>query len=300
MKKLFWLIALTLAATANAQTVVGIASGPQTGTNWPMVEDVTKVCSNAQVTYKNVVTAGGQENYERVLKDKTTQYGVVPEDVLAYQLSLDPQEAKQVVQIFPFFTTEVHLVKKAGSKINSVADLQGKRVSDGPDGSASWVTTQVIKGLTRVTWTASKLPQQASIDAVRAGTIDAAFISAGSPIKVIKETAGLDLVPIEHPALDSFKYYTKTRLSKVDYPFLSGSIPTYRINNVLAVFAFKQQYQKEIGELVSCITRKVGYMQTTPGFHAKWRTVDPSSIEAVAWPAHPAALAAIKREANRK
>ena len=58
--------------------------------------------------------------------------------------------------------------------------------------------------------------------------------------------------------------------------------------------------QKEIGDLVTCLARNVEKMQTTAGFHPKWRDVDPLDIERIQWPAHPAAVAAIKRESKRK
>jgi hypothetical protein len=66
----------------------------------------------------------------------------------------------------------------------------------------------------------------------------------------------------------------------------------------MMTYAFKQQYQAEIGNLVSCITRNVDRMGETG--HPKWRSVDPLEIDNFTWPVHPAALAAIKREAKRK
>lgn len=69
---------------------------------------------------------------------------------------------------------------------------------------------------------------------------------------------------------------------------------------MLVTFAFKTERQKEIGDLIGCIARNVEKMQTTAGFHPKWKDVDPLDIDRIQWPAHPAAVAAIKREAGRK
>lgn len=299
-KRFLALALLSLASAASWSQSIGIASGAETGTNWPMVEDVIKVCSRPGAEIRNRVTAGGQENLDLIYTDKTTQYGIVPEDVLVYEQGNDPKKMEKIVQIFPFFTTEIHLVVTDKSPIRTVADLAGKRVVDGPDGSASWITTQVVKNLMGMQWSGMKLSQKDGMAALLAGQADAMFITAGKPITIISNTKGIRLVPIESTKLDSFKYYTKTRIDKGSYAFLPGSVNTYKVNNVLATYAFKNQYQKEIGDLVTCITRNVEKMQTTAGFHPKWRDVNPLDIESVSWPAHPAALAAIKREAKRK
>jgi hypothetical protein len=78
------------------------------------------------------------------------------------------------------------------------------------------------------------------------------------------------------------------------YAWQAGTTPTYKVKFALMTYAFKQQYQTEIGSLVSCITRNIGKLQATG--HAKWRNVDPSEIDKISWAVHPAALAAIKRE----
>ena len=73
---------------------------------------------------------------------------------------------------------------------------------------------------------------------------------------------------------------------------------SHKVNNVLVTFAYKSQYQKEIAELVTCITKNVDGLQVNG--HPKWRDVDPLDIDRVKWPVHPAALAAIKKEAKKK
>jgi butyrate kinase len=82
------------------------------------------------------------------------------------------------------------------------------------------------------------------------------------------------------------------------YKSVKGTTQTYKVDNVLATYAFKNQYQAEIGELVTCITRNIGKLQSGD-YHPKWRDVDPLDIDRIKWAAHPAAVAAIKR-ASRK
>lgn len=291
-------IALATLATAAWSAPVGIASGQPTGTNHPMAADIAKVCSTSTSPISNIVTDGALDNLFKIYGDKNTQYGIVPVDALVYQKGQDPKMMDRIMMVFPFFSVEVHLVAKNGSTINSLADLAGKRVVEGPEGSGTWVTVQVIKALTGIKWQGFHASQKDGFNAVMAGQADAEFIVAGKPIKLLEQSQGFKLVSVKHPALDGFKLYRKTMIEGGAYSSQKTSVQTIKVDNVLATYAFKNQYQKEIGDLVSCITRNVGKMQTEPGFHPKWKDVDPLDITRIEWPAHPAAVSAIKRESR--
>jgi TRAP transporter TAXI family solute receptor len=295
MKRLFMLAAaLLLSISAHAQTIVGIGSGQQTGTNYPMTDDIVRTCSNATVHYKNVVTDGALDNIFRIYGDKNVQYGIIDEAALVYQQGLDPKMMERIQMVFPFFSMELHLAVPENSPIRSIADLQGKRVYEGAEGSSTWVSTQVIKALTGVNWQGQSFSQTDALPALQRGQVDAIFVVAGKPVGMFSKANGIRLVPISHPKLDSFGYYTKTMIPNGTYPFMKSSVQTYKVNNIIATFAFKNQYQKEIGDLVTCIAHNIGNLQRNG--HPKWRDVDPLDIERIKWQAHPAAVAAIKRE----
>jgi TRAP transporter TAXI family solute receptor len=296
----FLLTILAFVAAAAHANPVGIASGQPTGTNHPMAADIAKVCSRPEAPINNVVSNGSLDNLFMVYGDRRTQYGIVQADAMVYQKGQDPRMMERIMMVFPFFSTEIHLIAKAGSGINSVADLAGKRVVEGPEGSGTWVTVQVMKQLTGVKWTGFYASQSEGMTAVLRGEADAMFIVAGKPIKLLTESTGFKLVPVTHPKLNEFALYTRAMIPTGTYPSVNVSVPTYKVDNVLVTFAFRNQYQKEIGDLVTCITRNLPRMQAEPGFHPKWRDVDPLDIERIKWPAHPAALAAIKREARKR
>lgn len=275
---------------------VGIASGQPTGTNHPMAADIAKVCSTPTSPINNVVSDGSLDNLFKIYGDKNTQYGIVQADALVYQKGQDPKMMDRILMVFPFFSTEIHIVTKDGSPINSLADLAGKRVVEGPEGSGTWVTVQVIKALTGIKWQGFYASQKEGLDAVLKGGADAEFIVAGKPIGLLEKSQGFKLVSPKHPALDGFKLYTKAMIPTGTYGAQKTAVQTYKVDNVLATYAFKNQYQKEIGDLVSCITRNIGTLQTEG--HPKWKDVDPLDITRIDWPAHPAAVSAIKRESK--
>ncbi len=289
------LIALAVLASAAQAAPVGIASGQPTGTNYPMVEDIRKVCSTPTSPINNVVSDGSLDNTFKIYGDKSTQYGIIQADALAYMKGQDPKMMERIQMVFPFFSTEIHIVAKDGSPITSLAQLAGKRVVEGPEGSGTWVTVQVIKKLANITWTPILASQKDGLNMVLKGEADAEFIVAGAPVSLLQGTQGIKLVPLSHPTLDSFGLYTKAYLPSGMYPAVKGTVQTYKVDNVLATYAFKNQYQAEIGELVGCIARNIGKLQTAEGFHPKWRDVDPTDIDRIKWQSHPAAVAAIKR-----
>lgn len=287
---------------------VGIASGQPSGTNHPMIEDVAAACSTPKSPITNNVTNGSIDNIFAVYNDKATQYGISQEDALVYQNGVDPKMMANIVMVFPFFSTEVHLVVAANSPIRTLADLQGKRVIEGPDGSGTWVTTQVIKGLTQIAWNGSFQGQTDGLKAVQAGQADAMFINAGMPIKILETARGVRLVSLAHPALDQFKYYTRTTIPSTTYPMMGGqTISTYKVRNGLITYNYRNQYQAEIAELITCITRKLPELQAGKGgggkdgnAHSKWRDVNPLDIDQIAWPVHPVASRTIKAAVGRK
>jgi len=278
----------------------GIASGAKTGTNFPMVNDIIKACSQVAYPLRNIVSTGSIDNIHKIYSDPNSQFGIVQEDALALQQRSDPKMMSRIVAVFPFFSVEIHAVVQKNSQIKSLQDMEGKRVAEGPTGSGTSATLQLVKELTGIKWKAdpNQLTQAQAVDAVENGLVDVAFIVAGQPIQALSAGINLKLVPIQHEKLDSYKFYTKTQLPTGAYPWQGMPVATYKVNNVLATFAYKNEYQKEIGDLVSCITKNVSNLQVSG--HPKWRDVDPLDIDRVTWPVHPAAVAAIKREAKRK
>lgn len=272
---------------------VGIASGQPSGTNYPMAQDIARVCSTPQSPITNVQSDGSLDNLAKVYGDKNVQYGIVQTDALLYQKGVDPKMMDRIQMVFPFFSSEIHLLVKDGSSIHSLADLQGKRVDEDVEGSGSWVSVQVIKSLTGYRWAASNMQQSQGLQALLNGSVDAMFVNAGRPVSMLANARGVRLVSISNPKLDEFGLYTKSTIPSGSYPFQQQSVQTYKTGNVLVTYAFKNQYQKEIGDLVSCVMRNLPQLQQTG--HPKWKNVDPTDIERIQWQVHPSALAAIKR-----
>ena len=297
-----------VATSAHAQTKpFGIASASPNGTNWPMVEDIRAVCSKPGAEATNVVTNGTLDNIALVYGDPRAQFGIAQLDGLKYQQGVDPKMMERIQVVFPFFSTEIHLITKDGSPITDISQLAGKRVIEGPEGSGTWVSVQVVKSLTGIKWQGFFASQADGMKALMAGQADAMFIVAGKPVPIIQQTPQARVIPLKHPELDKFALYTRAMIPAGTYPGTKTTVNTYKVDNAMITFAFKNERQAEIAGLVTCITKNLGKLQggevnplTQKPFHPKWRDVSPTDLERITWPVHPAALAAVKREMKRK
>lgn len=284
--------------TAHAEPV-GIAAGAKTGTNFPMATELAGVCSTPTSPIKVVESEGsGLSNIFKVYQDRNTQYAIVTEDALVYQQGVDPKMMDRIMVVFPFFTMEIQLAVNENSNIRSLADLTGKRVVEGPEGSSTAITSLVIKTVTKGNWTSISASQQEGMDMVKSGKADAMFIVAGAPVKLLTQTGGIRLVSVESPELNQLPYYIKTIIPPGTYTWQSNTVKTYKVRNLVVTYAFKSQYQKEIGDLVTCMAKNVEVLQRNG--HPKWRDVDPLDINTIKWQAHPAATKAINQVLKRK
>ena len=298
---------VTAAFSAKAQTKpFGIASASPNGTNWPMTEDIRAVCSKPGAEITNVETNGTLDNIVLVYGDPRAQFGIAQLDGLKYQQGQDPKMMERIQVVFPFFSTEIHLIVKDGSNITDFSQLAGKRVIEGPEGSGTWVSVQVVKALTSSKWQGFYATQAEGMKALMAGQADAMFIVAGKPVGIIKDTPGARVITLKHPELDKFSLYTKALIPAGTYPGTKQTVNTYKVDNALITYAFKAERQGEIAGLVTCISNNIEKLQagginplTQKPFHPKWRDVDPLDINRITWSVHPAAKAAINKAAKK-
>jgi TRAP transporter TAXI family solute receptor len=136
-----------------------------------------------------------------------------------------------------------HLVARKGAGITGVADLKGKRVSLGEQGSGTLVDALAIldaHGLKQRDVKASFLKPGASADALVAGEIDAFFFVAGAPVTTIStliEGGHATLVPIAGAAAEklasTFPFLVLGEIPAGAYPGVDA-VPTITVGAVLA------------------------------------------------------------------
>lgn len=276
---------------------VGIATGDRTGTNYPIGQDIARVCPQLGIRVEQ--TVGSLENVYRIYSDPRVQYGIVQEDALRYLEAYYPTQMGRIKMVFPFFLSDFHLIVRADAGIQRLEDLAGRRVVTGPAKSGTWVTTERIKQVTGLGWQEQSLPQGDGLNALLGGRADAMFFVAGTPIGSLRDLGAhhreqLRLVSLSHPALDPL--YPRATIPAGTYPWQPEAVPTYTVRTALATFDYKRSHQDNIRGLVGCITRQLEELKRTG--HPRWREVDLLDIDKLHWPVHPAARQAI-RDARR-
>ncbi|MGC4772341.1 TAXI family TRAP transporter solute-binding subunit [Micromonospora sp. DT44] len=157
-----------------------------------------------------------------------------------------PQQVRALARIYSNYT---HLIVRTNSKIKTVADLRGKRVSTGSPKSG----TDVIAG--RLLTAAGLDPDRdvrrlnlslpETVKQIRAGTVDALFFSGGLPTPGIKDLLTsapgvfrlLPLDSLQQPLEKGYgPVYTTSTLTANVYNTASDA-PTITVANVILVSA---------------------------------------------------------------
>lgn len=208
----------------------------------------------------------------------------------------DKPPATDLRAIAALFPEHIHLVTLADSPINSVADLEGKRVSLDEPGSGTYVDANLILeafGLSADKVTAEALKPDAASDALRNGQLDAFFFVGGYPTGAIVELASavkIKLVPIAGPEADKLV---------ADYGFFSVSdIPDGAYEGVAAATTVAVGAQwitsaKESEDLIYEITKALWNEKTRVLLdvgHAKGKSITTeTALSGIGIPLHPGA-----------
>lgn len=146
MKKTLLIIgaSLALAASALAQEFVTIGSGSTTGVYFPVATGIAKLINDAGVGIRaNARSTGGSVFNINAIASGELQMGLSQNDIAYYAYNgssipaFEGKPVKSIRSIAVLYPEVVHIVARAEAKIDSVADLKGKRVVVGDVGSGT-------------------------------------------------------------------------------------------------------------------------------------------------------------------
>ncbi|NES31026.1 TAXI family TRAP transporter solute-binding subunit [Micromonospora terminaliae] len=134
-----------------------------------------------------VVTAASAQNV-RLVGSGEAELGFTQADVLPPHAPEHPA----VLAVARVYDDLLHLVTTAGGPVRTLADLRGRRVSVGANGSGTEVTAQRLLAVAQLGGQVRQehLGLDDSVAALRAGRIDAFFFSGGLPVRGVAELAG--------------------------------------------------------------------------------------------------------------
>jgi TRAP transporter TAXI family solute receptor len=135
-----------------------------------------------------VVTAASAQNV-RLVGSGQAELGFTQADVLPPRAPEHPT----VLAVARVYDDLLHLVTTAGGPVRTLADLHGRRVSLGADGSGTEITATRLLQVAHLDGDQVRqehLGLDESMAALRAGRIDAFFFSGGLPVSGLAELGG--------------------------------------------------------------------------------------------------------------
>ena len=189
-----------------AASVITVAGGPAGGAYADTMRALEVRAFAAKVALEPVVTEGSVANI-RQLYDGSAEFALVQNDIARSafggrgRFAGAPQpELRAVASLFP---EAVHLVVRAKSGITGVADLKGKRVELGPDGSGTRANALAILNVSGIAVealaAAGRAPLAEAAQALADGKTDALFVTIHAPATELQRLAArtaVALVPI--------------------------------------------------------------------------------------------------------
>ena len=238
------------ACGGDARQTMSFATGSPSGIYYPFGGALSSIWSRLDgVNIKAEVTGASLTNVIQVARGDS-DVGIAMGDVVtsAYRGEGRFPEALPVRTLFAAYPNLVHVLALPDRGIASMADLRGKRVSLGAPGSGTAVAAEnVLTGLgfdIEHDLRAQFLNFTGTADALKDGTLDAAFIVGGLGIAVVKElalTRDILLVPItpaEQARLgQAFAAYSAEAIPTGAYRGVAAPVPTLGTWNLVLVNA---------------------------------------------------------------
>ena len=206
------------------------------------------------------------------------------------------EPAKDLRTIAALFEEHIHLVTLKKSKIKSVKDLKGKKVSLDEPGSGTYVDALLIleaNGLSEKDVQAEALKGNAATDALRNGKVDAIFVVAGYPTGALVELASsvsIKLIPIDGAGAkkltDKHGFFSQSSIPE-------GTYEGVKSTSTVAVGAQWFTSAKEDDDLIYNITKALWNSESRKLMdvgHSKGKTITPdTALAGVGVPLHPGA-----------
>jgi len=194
------------------------------------------------MSFEVLETKGSTENIN-LLKNSQADLAFVQLDVLIESGKDDPAVGRDIKILLPVYREEVHIL--AAKTINSLQDLKGKKVAIGPDGSGTQATALSILKKLKLDKeiSADNSSAEAGLKKLLGNQIDAVFIIAGAPVKILSElnentSEKFHLLPFSKSEMRNFTSrngaYSQMILRKNIYPWHAERIETLAVESVLA------------------------------------------------------------------
>lgn len=289
---IFCFLMIYFPMSAYAEEVMGLVTGPKTGTYYTFGKDIERVAAEDGVTVDVKSSEGSIENIKRINSTENAALGIVQSDVLGFlSRSENPDSmrmASNLRMIYPFYNEEVHVL--ARKYIDSFKQLDGKKVAVGEEGSGNMLTAINLFSMMGINPSEIvKVPPAQGVVSVLKGDLDAVIFVGGKPVRLFKNLEDLTLPQnqkytamlrhVHFLALDDPKMleeYKPASITPDDYRFVNKKVPTVSVEAIMISYDFSQNMNQKrcdtLGKLAKSIRSHLPELKSKG--HAKWKEVN--------------------------
>ena len=240
------------AGCKKAETNLKFATGGTAGTYYPYGMELAKIF-NSKIPGLNVLVQSTGASIENIglVRDKKADIAIVQNDVSSYAFDgvrlFDGEPVKGIATIATLYMEVVQIAVSSESKINSIKDMKGKRISVGDAGSGGEANAEQILAASNLTFNDIAVKHLSFKDtghAFQIGEIDGFFITSGIPnvaIQDIAETKSIKILPIGQQEINQliseYSFYIPHRIQKDAYKGVTADVPTVAVKASLIVRA---------------------------------------------------------------
>jgi uncharacterized protein len=278
------------------QNTVTVISGNPNGTYLFLAYDMSAVLDDGnELRVLPVIGKGGYQNMMDVLHLKGVDLGITQSNIMSYLKKtgeFGPNIEQRVAFITRLYNEEMHVL--AGSGIDRLRDLNGKKVNFSDVGSGTQFSTRLIFELLGIKATEINVGQADGYQMVKSGEIAATVLIAGKPtgaFSKFKLEPGMQLLPVPYTEVLEQDYFP-AKLTHDDYPALipkGGSLETVAVASVLAAYNWPRDTDRyrRVAAFIDAFFTKFPEFQK-PARHAKWKEANLNS-SLKGWKRFPAA-----------
>ena len=259
---------------------VGLASGLPEGTFLRFCAEIARALNGTDdLRVLPVITPGATDNVKDILYLKGIDMGLTHADVFEHFKTVEkiPNIEKRVNFISEMYISELHVL--ARPEINSLKDLEGKKVSFHTPGAGPSVTGPILFGRLGIKVEPVSINNAIAFEKMKTGEIAALIHTVGKPNDLFtknKNEHGFKFLPVPYEKFDD--YYVPSVFTADDYPGYvkpGEKVETLGVQAVLAVYNWPRESDRfrRVSRFIDHYFEKFETLHKPP-YHPKWKSIN--------------------------
>jgi TRAP-type uncharacterized transport system substrate-binding protein len=259
---------------------VGLAGGLPEGTFLRFAAEIARNVNDPEnMRVLAVVTQGATDNVKDLLYLRGIDIAITNADVLEHFKTIEriPNIEKRIHFISEMVISEVHVVVRP--EINSLKDLEGKKVSFHTPGAGSSTTAPILFQRLGIKVEPVFINNAIALEKMKTGEIAGLVNNGAKPQDLLtkfKNDSGFKLLPVPFDRFD--EYYIPAVLTSEDYPgFIKPGekVETLGVQTVLAVYNWPRESDRfrRVQRFIEFYFDRFEGLHKPPN-HPKWKSVN--------------------------